>query len=127
MPSISELTRFALHEIFKKYRSITSVNIKVNQEKIKQVRQGRTTKFGVLFKDSSKQIVNQVVYSFKVTTSDGKVIQDKQNQRAGDGTGIQMVNIPTAGQISVKVSIDVVAGRPSGEFIESATFNLVAT
>jgi hypothetical protein len=44
MPSISELTRFALHEIFKKYRSITSVNIKVNQEKIKQVRQGRTTK-----------------------------------------------------------------------------------
>ena len=99
MPSISELTRFALHEIFKKYRSITSVNIKVNQ----------------------------VVYSFKVTTSDGKVIQDKQNQRAGDGTGIQMVNIPTAGQISVKVSIDVVAGRPSGEFIESATFNLVAT
>lgn len=88
---------------------------------------GKDTKFGVLFKDSSKQIVNQVVYSFKVTTSDGKVIQDKQNQRAEDGTGFQMVNIPTAGQITVKVSIDVVAGRPSGEFIESATFNLVAT
>jgi hypothetical protein len=50
MPSISELARFALHEIFKKYSSITAVNNKVNQEKIKKGRQGRTTKFENLIK-----------------------------------------------------------------------------
>ena len=37
-----------------------------------------------------------------------------------------MVNIPQPGPFMVKVSIDAVAGNPSGEFIESATFNLIA-
>jgi hypothetical protein len=50
MPSISELPRFALHEIFKNYSSSTAVDNKVNQEKLPKIRQGWTTKFENLIK-----------------------------------------------------------------------------
>lgn len=87
---------------------------------------GKPTKFGVLFMDSSKNIVNQVSYTFAVTTPEGKTINQAADQKAPDGTGIQIITIPQAGPFIVKISIDAVAGNPSGEFIESATFNLAA-
>jgi hypothetical protein len=77
---------------------------------------GKDTKFGIVFMDNSKSIVNQVSYSFKITTiPDSKVIKDLQDQKA-----------PESGAFNVKVSVDGAGGLPTGEFIESSTFNLVA-
>jgi hypothetical protein len=76
--------------------------------------------------DSTNNIQNQVSYTFSVTTPDGKIIKQAADQKAPDGTGKQSIIIPQAGPFMVKVSIDAVAGNPSGEFIESATFNLGA-
>jgi hypothetical protein len=87
---------------------------------------GKPTKFGVLFKDSTNNIVNQVSYTFAITTPDGKMIKQATDQKAPDGTGVQVVTIPQAGPFVVKVSVDAVEGSPSGEFIESVTYNLVA-
>ena len=87
---------------------------------------GKVTQFGILFMDSSNNIQNQVSYTFSVTTPDGKIIKQAADQKAPDGTGKQSIIIPQAGPFLVKVSIDAVAGNPSGEFIESATFNLGA-
>ena len=87
---------------------------------------GKPTKFGVLFKDSTNNIVNQVSYTFAVTTPDGKTIKQASDQKAPDGTGVQIVTIPQAGPFVAKVSVDAVAGNPSGEFIESVTYNLAA-
>ena len=88
---------------------------------------GKPTKFGVLFKDASNNIVNQVSYTFAITTPDGKTIKQATDQKAPDGTGTQTVTIPQTGPFVVKVSVDAVEGSPSGEFIESVTFNLGAT
>jgi hypothetical protein len=90
------------------------------------IEHGKSTKFGVLFKDSTNNIVNQVSYTFAITTPDGKMIKQFVDQKAPDGTGVQVVTIPQAGPFVVKVSVDAVAGNPSGEFIESVTYNLVA-
>jgi hypothetical protein len=88
---------------------------------------GKATKFGVLFMDSSKNVVNQVTYGFDLTTSDGKPIKTIKDQKAPDGTGIQIANIPKAGPFVAKINVNAVAGNPMGEFIESAAFNLAAT
>src|ERR687883_618244 len=73
----------------------------------------------------SKNIVNQVSYSFKVTDSSGKVIADLKNQKAPDGTGKQTVKFDKEGPVTVLVSIDAVEGQPSGEFVEQAPFNVI--
>lgn len=88
---------------------------------------GNETKFAVLFKDGSgNSIIKQVSYTFTVTAHDGKIIKQAINQKAPDGTGRQTVTIPNAGPFTVKVSIDSVAGTPSGMFIESTSYNLIA-
>jgi len=88
---------------------------------------GKETKFAILFKDGSgNSIIKQVSYTFTVTTHDGKIIKQAINQKAPDGTGRQTVTIPNAGPFTVKVSIDSVAGTPSGMFIESTSYNLIA-
>ena len=80
----------------------------------------------MIFTDSNNNIQGQVSYTFLVTTPDGKTIKQLADQKATDGTGKVVVNIPQPGPFMVKVSIDAVAGNPSGEFIESATYNLAA-
>jgi hypothetical protein len=80
----------------------------------------------MLFEDASQAVVNDVSYSFKITDSSGKVITDLHDQSASDGTGMQTVKFTQAGPATVLVSVDGVAGQPSGEFVESATFNVVA-
>jgi hypothetical protein len=89
------------------------------------IEHGKDTKFGILFMDSAKNVVNEVTYSY-VATQDGKTIKQAMDQKAPDGTGIQVINIPQAGPFMMKVNVDGVAGIPSGEFIESTTFNLAA-
>jgi hypothetical protein len=90
------------------------------------IQAGKSTDFGVIFQDASKSIVNQVSYSFKVTDPSGKVIADLHNQKAPDGTGTQKVAFDKEGPADVLVSIDAVAGQPSGEFVENAEFHVIA-
>ena len=90
------------------------------------IQAGKTTDFGIIFQDDSKNIVSQVSYSFKVTDSSGKVIADSHNQKAPDGTGIQKITFDKEGPATVLVSIDAVAGQPSGEFVENADFHVIA-
>jgi hypothetical protein len=91
----------------------------------KTIKPGNDTKFGILFMDNSKSLVTQVSYSFKATDSDGKVIKDSKDQKATEGTGTQIVKFTKGGPVDVLVSIDAVAGQPSGEFVENADFNLL--
>jgi hypothetical protein len=90
------------------------------------IQTGKSTDFGVIFQDTSKSIVNQVSYSFKVTDPSEKVIADLHNQKAPDGTGKQTVKFDKEGPATVLVSIDAVEGQPSGEFVESADFHVIA-
>jgi hypothetical protein len=91
----------------------------------KTIKPGDDTKFGILFMDNSKSLVTDVSYSFKATDSDGKVVKDSKDQKAPDGTGTQVVKFTKGGAVDILVSIDAVAGQPSGEFIENSDFNLL--
>lgn len=76
--------------------------------------------------DNSQNIVNQVSYGFNITSSNGSVIADLQNQKAPDGTGIQTIEFPSAGPYTIEVKVEAVAGSPMGIFIESARFGVTA-
>jgi hypothetical protein len=81
--------------------------------------------FGVLFMDSTQKIQNGVTYSFKVTDSSGSVIRDVHDQQAADGTGTQTVTFTKPGPANMVVSVDSVAGNPTGIFVESSTFGIL--
>ncbi len=85
----------------------------------------KPTQFGLLFKNSQQTIINDVTYSVK-SNQGNTTVYDVHNQHAADGTGIQTITFPKPGPISMTISVDGVGGVPSGEFVESATFNLVA-
>jgi hypothetical protein len=86
---------------------------------------GKPTQFGLLFKNSGQTIINDVTYSVKATQGN-TTVYDVHDQHAADGTGIQTITFPKPGPISMLISVDAVGGVPSGEFVESATFNLIA-
>jgi hypothetical protein len=86
---------------------------------------GKPTQFGILFKDSQQNALNDVTYSVKASQGN-TTAADVHDQHAADGTGIQTITFPKPGPISMVISVDGVGGVPSGEFVESATFNLVA-
>jgi hypothetical protein len=81
--------------------------------------------FGILFSDAGGGIVEGVRYGFKVSDSDGKVIEDLRNQRADDGTGIQQLTFESDGPKNVEVTVEAVSGNPMGEFVESSEFGIV--
>src|SRR5947209_1229112 len=86
---------------------------------------GKPTQFGLLFKNSGQTIINDVTYSVKATQGN-TTVYDFHDQHAADGTGIQTITFPKPGPISMLISVDGVGGVPSGEFVESATFSLLA-
>jgi len=86
---------------------------------------GKPTQFGLLFKNTEQTVINDVTYSIKATQGNSTVV-DEHDQHAADGTGIQTITFPKPGPISMIISVDGVGGVPSGEFVESVTFNLVA-
>ena len=87
---------------------------------------GTPEEFGVLFMDNSQNILNQVNYGFKVSSStNDTVIEDLRNQKARDGTGVQTIEFPGPGPYTIDVNVEAVAGNPMGMFVESASFGLV--
>jgi hypothetical protein len=87
---------------------------------------GKPTQFGLLFKDSQQNVLNGVIYSIKASQGNTTVAQ-QSDQQAQQGTGITTVTFPKPGPANLYVSVDSVAGVPSGEFVESATFDLVVS
>jgi hypothetical protein len=82
--------------------------------------------FGVLFMDNSQNILNQVSYGFKVTSStNNTVIEDLRNQKARDGTGLQTIEFSEPEPYTIEVNVEAVAGSPMGMFVESARFGAV--
>jgi hypothetical protein len=86
---------------------------------------GIAEEFGVLFMDNSQNIVNQVSYGFKVTSSNGTIIADLKNQKAPKGTGIQTIKFASARPYTIEVDVESVAGSPMEIFIESARFGII--
>jgi len=87
---------------------------------------GKPTQFGLLFKDAQQNVVNGVIYSIKASQGNTTVAQ-QSDQQAQQGTGISTITFPKPGPANLYVSVDSVAGVPSGEFVESVTFNLVVS
>ncbi|MGC1929552.1 MAG: hypothetical protein WA667_11295 [Candidatus Nitrosopolaris sp.] len=85
---------------------------------------GKPTQFGLLFKDNGGNVLSDVTYSVK-TTEGNTTVADVHDQHASDGTGVQTITFPKPGPVSMYIAIDGVGGVPTGEFVESAIFNLV--
>jgi hypothetical protein len=88
---------------------------------------GQETKLGLIFSDSFGTTISRVTYDLTITGENETVLTDLKNQRADDGTGLHTVNFPSPGPYEVKVTITSEEGVTTGEFIESATFRVVAT
>lgn len=84
---------------------------------------GTPEEFGVLFMDNSQNILNQVNYGFKVSSStNDTVIEELRSQKARDGTGVQTIEFSEPGPYTIEVNVEAVAGSPMGMFVESARF-----
>jgi hypothetical protein len=81
----------------------------------------------LIFSDSFGATIRSVTYDLSITSENGTVVDDRKNQRADDGTGLLTVTFPSPGPDDVKVTITSVEGATMGEFIESATFRVIAT
>jgi hypothetical protein len=88
---------------------------------------GQETKLGLIFSDSFGATVTRVTYDLMITLENGTVVTELTNQRADDGTGLHTITFPSPGPYDVKVTITSEEGVTTGEFIESATFRVVAT
>ena len=88
---------------------------------------GSETKLGLVFSDSFGSTISRVTYDLEIAAENGTVIEELPRQRADEGTGLIPFTFPAPGPYDVKVTITSVEGVPTGEFVESATFRVVAT
>jgi hypothetical protein len=88
---------------------------------------GKETTIGLIFSDSFGATITQVTYDMSITAENGTAVSQMDRQRADDGTAMLKVTFPSPGSYDAKVTITSVEGVPTGEFIESATFTVVAT
>lgn len=78
-------------------------------------------------KDSAGSPLERANYDFTVENSNGTVVQEFTNQNADaeTGTGTHEVQLDAAGPMTVTVTINSVSGQTTGQFTESADFNVV--
>lgn len=88
---------------------------------------GSNTTLGLIFSDSFGNTVSGVSYDLEITAKNGTVVDELDRQRADSGTGMLIYTFPSPGPYDIKVTINAVEGVPTGEFVESATFSVVAT
>ena len=88
---------------------------------------GNETKLGLIFSDSFGKTISGVSYDLEITAKNGTVVDELDRQRADEGTGLVTYTFPSPGPYDIKVTINAVEGVPTGEFVESATFSVVAT
>jgi hypothetical protein len=88
---------------------------------------GSNTTLGLIFSDSFGKGISGVSYDLDITAKNGTVVDELDRQRADEGTGLVTYTFPSPGPYDIKVTINAVEGVPTGEFVESATFSVVAT
>lgn len=89
------------------------------------IKVGNDTKLGILFMDNSQKVIGQVSYGLKITSSNDTILQEAKDQKSADGTAIQTVKFPAPGSYMIDVTVEAVAGKPMGIFIEQSKFNIV--
>jgi len=87
---------------------------------------GTETKLGLIFSDSFGNTISRVTYDLQIAAQNGTVVDELGRQRADEGTGLVPYTFPSPGPYDIKVTVTAVEGVPTGEFVESATFNVVA-
>ena len=88
---------------------------------------GTETDFNIQFEDSRGNPLERTNYDFVVkNAANGEVIQEFKNQNTGEGnSGDFKVMFDQGGPVTVTATINSVSGGSTGEFIESADFNIV--
>jgi hypothetical protein len=88
---------------------------------------GEPVLFTVSLTDTSGFPLERANYDFVLTNSSGGIIQefDNQNADAEFGTGTHEVLFDSAGGFTASVTINSVSGQDTGQFTESADFNMV--
>jgi hypothetical protein len=83
--------------------------------------------FGLVFMNDRQEIISGVTYGLTVTSANGTIITELENQKAMEGTSSppQMVEFPEQGRNTLEVNVESVAGQPLGMFVESASFGIV--
>jgi hypothetical protein len=90
------------------------------------IKTGNTTKFGIIFYDDKKNIVNEVEYNFAVVDSKTQqLVSGKDNQLAPDGTAIQNVVFQNPGPATVKVLITTAGSGSPSNFVETGQFGIL--
>lgn len=84
--------------------------------------------FGLVFMNDRQEILSGVTYGLTVTSANGTIITELENQKAMDGTSSppQTIEFPEQGRNTLEVNVESVAGQPLGMFVESARFGIVA-
>jgi subtilisin family serine protease len=88
---------------------------------------GQETTLGLIFSDSFGATVTRVTYDLMITSENGTVVTELENQRADNGTDLHTITFPSPGPYDEEVTITSVQGVTTGEFIESATFRVIAS
>lgn len=88
---------------------------------------GRPVTFSISLADRSGFPLERANYDFIITNSSGGVIQEFRNQNADAefGTGTHEVMFNSAGGFTATVIINSISGMSTGQFTESADFNMV--
>lgn len=92
-----------------------------------RIEPGTETDFNIQFEDSRGNPLGRTNYDFVVkNAANGEVIQEFKNQNTGEGnSGDFKVMFDQGGPVTVTATINSVFGGSTGEFIESADFNIV--
>lgn len=91
-----------------------------------ELQPGTPATFTVHFANVAGAPVSRVNYEFTVKDDKKNTIQDIKDQNSDtSGVGSQQVKFNNTGSYQVTVTINGVAGVPTGEFIEAATFGIV--
>lgn len=103
-----------------------SYNLQLLWEPV-EIKAGQVTHFGVVFADDKNSIVPRVTFGFEITDQDDKVLKNFDNQRAPDGIGKVDYTFDTPGVKHVQVTVQTANGESLDMFVESATFDVVAS
>lgn len=86
---------------------------------------GKETTFAINFYDNSGFPQQRVSYNFQVKDSSGNVLKDLKNQNTESGTAVQKLTFPDGGPKTITITVNSVSGQGTGQFVESADFNVV--
>ncbi|HET6779799.1 MAG TPA: hypothetical protein VFH09_01405 [Nitrososphaera sp.] len=81
--------------------------------------------FGLELRDAQSFPLQDAAYDFTVKDANGQILQEFRDQRAELGTASHQVTFNSTGPKTVTVTINAVAGQPTGQIIQTTDFNVV--